>query len=914
MTPERWNLVQEIFEKAVTVAPADLASFLKDACKGDAALHEEVLSLLKADEEEGSMLEGHVLDAVDVGELSDALSLDGKEIGPYRLIRQLGEGGMGLVYLAERADGVFEQQVALKLIKRGMDTDRIIRRFEAERKILARLQHDNIARVFDGGITDDGLPYFVMEYVDGEPIDTYCDTQKVSIDQRLALFVTVCKAVMYAHANLVVHRDLKPENILVTREGKVKLLDFGIAKVLGQEADHTRITQEGRRILTPAYASPEQLKGDDISTSSDIYSLGVVLYELLAGQRPYDTPPSPEETQEPDRPSTRIDRAIRSQDTVTADTISKARSTRPDKLRRLLSGDLDVICLKALRAEPTRRYGSVEAFSDDITRHRAGMPVHARPDTAGYRFRKFIERHRAGVVLTSLMVLLVASLVGFYTNRLATERDRAQREADKAQQVAAFLQEIFEVSNPSASKGETVTARELLDKGAARLESDLATQPEIMATMYDVIGMVYRELGLYPKADSMHRQALVNNRKLYGNESLETASTLNLIGYVNRRQGDYAGADSMYRAALAIQREQLGTEHKDIAETLANLAVILRRMGNRDEAEAMVREALQQRIKLLGPNDLEVGATMNNLALILSQRGALTEADSLYAGVIEILKETVGEAHPGMASTLNNRAYVKGQLGDPGAADSLYRAALAVKKKLYGDVHPSHVVTLNNIAAQLNDQGKHEEAEPFVEEALAIAEQVYNRPHPDVSHSLGHLANIHEARGELAKAEAFHREGMQINQSVYGAQHSRVASSMYAIAGLMAAQEKYGKALRMQREGLAMSRALTEEEDLAVARDLQALGRILADAGSLPEALPLLREALELRIKLRGKVHAEVSASQQQLGEALGKAGRTEEAEAMFNQSLDIATAISDETQLAATRASLATLKTEGQP
>ena len=909
MTPKRWNIVQKIFDQALKLAPQDRAAYLNAACKDDKALLEEVTSLLEADQEENSLLAGHALDALDVTQLSEALSLEGQEMGPYRLIRQLGEGGMGIVYLAERVDGVFEQQVALKLIKRGMDTDRIVRRFEAERNILARLNHENIARVFDGGVTAEGLPYFVMEYVDGEPIDTYCDTHRVSIDQRLALFVTVCKAIMYAHANLVVHRDLKPENILVTREGKVKLLDFGIAKVLDQEADQTRLTQEGRRILTPAYASPEQLKGDAISTSSDIYSLGVVLYELLAGQRPYSTPPDTEKTQEPDRPSTLIDRAIRSQDATTADTVSAARNTRPDKLRRLLSGDLDVICLKALRPEPERRYGSVEAFSDDIVRHRTGQPVLARPDTVGYRLRKFFGRHRTGIALTTLVVLIMTGLVGFYTQQLAAERDRAQREADKAQQVADFLQEIFEVSNPSASKGETITARELLDNGAARLESELATQPEIMATMYDVIGMVYRELGLYPKADSMHRRALVTNRELYGNQSLETASTLNLLGYVNRRQGDYAGADSVYRAALAIQRTQLGSEHEDIAETLANLAVVLRRMGNREEAETLAREALEQRIKLLGPDDLEVGATMNNLALILSQRGALEEADALYARVIEILQKNVGEAHPGMASTLNNRAYVKGRLGDPGAADSLYRAALAVKKQLYGDVHPSHVVTLNNIAAQLNELEKYDEAEPFVEEAMAIAAQVYSRPHPDVTHSLGHLANIREAHGALTEAEALHRESLGISKAVYGEQHSRVAGTLYAIAGLLAKQEKYDAAAQVQREGLMMSRAIMEEDDLTVARDLLALGSILADAGNLEEALPLLREALDLRIKLRGEIHAEVAASQQKLGEALGKAGQFKEAESMLMHALTTAESVQDTQRAHQAKESLTALR-----
>ena len=335
MTPDRWNKVQALFEAALEQEPAQRDAYLKAACEDDDELFREVASLLEADDENLSLLVGQALDAIDVHDLTNNLSLEGAQIGPYRLLQQIGEGGMGLVYLAERADGLFEQQVALKLIKHGMDTAQIVRRFEAERQILARLQHEHIARLLDGGMTDNGLPYFVMEYVHGQPIDAYCNERRLSIDERLDLFVTVCKAVLYAHANLVVHRDLKPENILVTNEGQVKLLDFGIAKVLGDGEDRTQLTQAGGRVLTPAYASPEQLRGELIGTSSDIYSLGVVLYELLAGQRPYDaSDTSPDKlaealaSTEPDRPSTLVDRAMRSSDKTMAETISRPRWRR----------------------------------------------------------------------------------------------------------------------------------------------------------------------------------------------------------------------------------------------------------------------------------------------------------------------------------------------------------------------------------------------------------------------------------------------------------------------------------------------------------------------------------------------------------------------------------------------------------
>ncbi len=895
MTPERWNQIQDLFESALEKEPATREVWLREACAGDEGLLQEVLSLLKADGDHVSMLEGNALDAMkdmDVSDLADGLSMEGKEIGPYRLLQQIGAGGMGLVFLAERADGLFEHRVALKLIKHGMDTAQIVKRFEAERQILARLQHENIARLLDGGITDDGRPYFVMEFVDGESIDKYCDNHRISIDQRLDLFVTVCKAVLYAHANLVVHRDLKPENILVTKDGKVKLLDFGIARVLEEDEDATRLTQAGRRVLTPAYASPEQLRGEMIGTSSDIYSLGVVLYELLVGRRPHDASRVSAEasgpTTEPERPSTLVERALRAGDTVTMKTISQARNTQPDKLRRLLHGDLDVICLKALHPESIRRYGSVDALADDIQRHRLGLPVLARPDSAGYRLRKFVSRHRAGMTTAAAVLMLITALTTFYTLRLSKERDRAQQEAEKAQQVAEFLQDIFEVSDPSESRGESVTARELLDRGAERLQTELADQPDIRAEMHDVIGSVYRELGLLNKADSLHRQALASKKAFYGEDDVEVAKTLNLLGITRRQLADYAGADSAYRAALTIQRAELGEEHEDIAETLANLAVVRRRMGDIDEAESMVRESLKQRLKFYGRDHIEVAATMNNLAIILINREKYQEADSFFAIIGEIQKKVVGNPHPSLARTLNNRAYIQGQLGNIVAEDSLNRQSLAVKEQLYGPVHPALVVTLNNIGINLVNQNKFDEAEPFIDRSIQICKEVFDRPNPELANAINHKASILEGRGKYAEAVAMRQEALATERAVYGEKNRRMATTMYGIARLHSAMGQHELAEATQRQGLAMSREVSGAEHPDHLRDLEGLGVILTKAGKYTEAVDVLENALSLRIALRGADHVEVGRARRKLGIALTDLGKYEAAEQELQTALTI--------------------------
>lgn len=717
MDSSRWNKVQALFEAALERQPAEREAFLREASAGDSTLCEEVKALLEADAAPHSLLDGFAGDAIN---LPEVLSLEGKLIGVYRIVRQIGVGGMGNVYLAERADGQFEQKVALKLIKLGLGSEEILKRFQSERQILARLQHPNIARLFDGGLTADGRPFFTMEFVEGKPVDQYCDQHQLSVDERLELFQTVCAAVQYAHRNLVVHRDLKPSNILVTEDGAVKLLDFGIAKLLGagDEAQSlATLTQMGQRVMTPEYASPEQVRGEPITTASDVYSLGVILYELLSGHRPYQlTDRSPAEvekaisTTEPKKPST-VASHTEAGIAATPEIISLVRSTQPEKLRRQLAGDLDNICLMALRKEPERRYHSVEQFLQDLTRHLQGLPVAARPSTVGYRAQKFVQRHKLGVAMTAALVFLISGLIGFYTWRLANERDRAQLEAQKAAQVSAFLVDLFKVSDPSEARGRTITARELLDRGAQRLANELADQPEVQAQMMEVTGTVYQSLAQLDSASALLEKSLVIRRKLPGNVQADIARTLWVLGKVKVEQGDYNAADSLQRLALDMRRNLFGNQHEEVAQSLSSLGKIMYQKGEYAPAETLHREALAIRRALFG------------------------------------------EVHPGVALNLDDLGWLMYERGKYDAADSLHRQALAIRQKLFGAENLEVAESLNNLGGALYAKGDYENAEPLIREGLAIRRKLLGDDHPQTTFNLTNLAVLLEAKHAYDEAE-----------------------------------------------------------------------------------------------------------------------------------------------------------------
>ncbi|MEM6646876.1 MAG: serine/threonine-protein kinase, partial [Bacteroidota bacterium] len=584
MDAEQWDRLNALFDAACEQPTDEREAYVRRASAGDEALFEAVMGLLREDESTAQLLDGVVFDTQ---ALLAASPQEGDRVGPYRLVRHLGTGGMGTVYLAERADGHFEQQVAVKVIRQGFGSDQTRQRFHHERQILARLQHPHIARLLDGGVTERGQSYLVMEYVAGEPIDAYCDARQLSIDDRLALFGDVCKAVLYAHSQLVIHRDLKPSNILVTPDGQVKLLDFGVAKLLDDEADGLMLTQ-GAAPMTPAYASPEQVRGEPVGTSTDIYSLGVVLYELLAGHRPYLLNERSAADvarvichEQPVRPSTAI--RTRAADATATASLSEARRTAPERLQRRLHGDLDMISLMALRKEPSRRYASVEALADDVQRHLAGLPVRAQRDTLRYRAGKFVRRHRLGVAVS----ILIPLLMGFYTvqlvqerNRAEAERARATLEAEKAQTVSSFLEALFSASNPfsdrqdQAARGPDVTALELLERGASQVEADLAHQPEVQVRMMLVLGNAFQGLGAYGDAEAQLKRALERSR---------------------------ANAE-----AAPMQ----------IVESATELASLYWELGRYDASEALHKESVMQLRSLVEADDLRLQVALNNLATL----------------------------------------------------------------------------------------------------------------------------------------------------------------------------------------------------------------------------------------------------------------------------------------------------------
>ena len=681
-----------------------------------------------------------------------------RRIGPYRVLRELGQGGMGAVYLAARADEQFQKRVAIKVIPAGADSAEVIRHFKRERQILAALNHPNIAKLLDGGTTEDGLPYFVMEHVEGEALLAYCDSRRLPISERLKLFLAVCSAVQYAHRNLVVHRDIKPGNILVAADGSPRLLDFGIAKLLNPEVLGEAPTATAMA-MTPEYASPEQVRGDRITTATDVYSLGVVLYELLTGLRPYalrsrdplDVMRAVAE-QEPSKPSAAIER-LRVREAMVPDgnnsiaetsvAVSLAREGTPARLQRRLRGDLDNIVMMALRKEPPRRYPSVEALAEDVRRHLEGIPVAARKGTLTYRGSRFVRRHRLGVLAaTAVLALLVGFPVAMTVQsaRVARERDRAQkerataqRERETAQRVSAFLVDLFKVSDPSEARGNTVTAREVLDKGAAKITTDLKDQPEVRATMMDTMGNVYRNLGLFEKAATLLQEALLERRAVLGNEHPDVATSLHNLATVRAQRGEHATAEGLFREALAMRRRLLGNEHPDVAKTLGIMANVLYSKGDYAEAEALYREGLALSRKLMGNEHASVAMGLNNLALVLKEKGDYAGAESLQREALALWRRLLGSEHPYLPLAMNNLATLLTEKGEYGEAESLLRDALAMGRKLLGKEHPEVAMYLSSLADTLCRDGKPREAEPAAREALVIFKKALPGGHPYIA-------------------------------------------------------------------------------------------------------------------------------------------------------------------------------------
>jgi serine/threonine-protein kinase len=659
----------------------------------------------------------------------------GRQIGPYRVLRELGRGGMGAVYLAERIDGEFRRQVALKILKSGMNTDEVIRRFRNERQILATLAHPNIAELYDGGTTDDGQPYFVMEYVDGVSIDEYCDRRALPARERLELFLRVCSAVQHAHESFVVHRDIKPGNILVTAAAEPKLLDFGIAKLLDADSDISTVrTDSGVRPMTPDYASPEQVSGEPITAGSDVYSLGVVLYKLLTGRRPYQL-------------KTHADAELRR-------VICEEEPPRPSVAarheRRRLSADLDHIILKAIRKRRQWRYSSVEELAQDIRRHLEGQPVRARQGTFAYRFGKFVRRH-AQRVAVGLLVFI--GFAGF----AAREHQRRQvwQEREKASAISRFLQGLFEQADPNTAPGG-LTVRQVLDTGATKID-ELRNRPELQAMYLETIGGVYRSLGLYDQSIPLLERALATRRALHGEEHVDVAESLDDLGEAVYYKGDLDAAESYYRRALQMRRRLLGADHPDVAESSSNLGVLLEDKGDYQNAEPLLRDAVRIYRRHEGDRSSLTASSLNNLAVLLHDKGDLEQAERMYRDAAEVWRAAHGLAHPQVATALNNVAVVLADREQYVEAERYYREALAMREQLYDENHPDRLQSINALGVILFLRGDPRAAEPYFRTAVEGRRRVLGADNVSTALSELNLARVALEVDDPRRAEALAR-------------------------------------------------------------------------------------------------------------------------------------------------------------
>jgi serine/threonine protein kinase/tetratricopeptide (TPR) repeat protein len=851
-----------------------------------------------------SELEGKVLGTVKVVPEADmVIEAGGVMIGRYKLLQKIGEGGFGVVYMAEQVEPV-ERKVALKIIKAGMDTREVIARFEAERQALALMDHPNIAKVLDAGATAARRPYFVMELVHGIPITDYCDQARLSTAERLQLFMKVCHAVQHAHQKGIIHRDIKPSNVLVTlhdAEAVPKVIDFGVAKALGQKlTEKTLFTAFQQMIGTPAYMSPEQaeISGLDVDTRSDVYSLGVLLYELLTGVTPFamealakaalDEIRRMIRETEPPKPSTRL----RTLGDKLSD-VAKQRHTEPAALSRLVRGDLDWIVMKCLEKDRTRRYETTNGVADDIQRHLSQEPVSAAAPSTVYRTQKFIRRHKAGLATATALVLLLAAGVVVSTwqaVRATRAEHHALAEAEKSRQVAQFLTDMLQGVGPSMALGrDTTMLREILDKTAERVGKDLKNQPLVEAELQNTLGAVYHALGQWRKAEALHREALALQRKLLGHEHQEVAASLYNLGTTLRRQNKLAEAEALHREALAMRRKLFGNEHADVASSLDYLARVLGAQGKLAESETLHREALAMRRKLLGDEHADVATSLDNLATTLYLQNKLAEAEALHREALAMRRKLFGNEHPDVTSSLGGLSDDLQAQGRLAEAEATSREVLALRWKLQGSEHPFAAYSLSRLAGLLMLQGKEAEAAALVETHLLELKSKFGPDDRRTLRAMNAVAWHYYLAGRPAEALPLADEAVRRLKVVIGLDDNVTLNTMDTLACVYESLDRLNDATALFAESVARSKTVNGPDDWLTLLEMHNLGVVYRETGRLADAQQLLAETLRLRKAKLGTEHPDVAATSAELGLTLIRMEKCADAEVLLREVLAIA-------------------------
>jgi serine/threonine protein kinase/tetratricopeptide (TPR) repeat protein len=846
----RWQRLNELFFQAARLQGAERQAFIARETQGEPELERELLSLLERGDERRAGSMTRTLGGGAALAQREERSLVGRVIAKYQLVSILGRGGAGTVFLGERADKQFSGKVAVKVVDRGAAAD-LGMRFRAERQILASLNHPNIARLIDAGETDDGQPYLVMEYVEGKPLDQYCDENRLDLRKRLKLFIDICAAVQYAHQNLIIHRDLKPQNILVTADGTAKLLDFGIAKLLNRgNSGNTasELTRMNERLLTPEYASPEQIIGGAVTTASDVYSLGIVLYRLLSGLRPYDLSGATSQLEmeraiciaDPPRPSVNVSRAMESppaQGEQPIAALAHARTVSPERLRRRLSGDIDAIIMRALRKEPQHRYSSVERLVADIRHYLDNEPVQARQGNWIYYTQRFVRRHTTAVVASAgflIFVVAVAIVMSIQRQSIAAALERATHERESAEEVAQFMLGVFSAADPFTNFGKEPTARLLLDRAARNIQSDLSRQPEVRARLLEAIGRSYRRMGLAERAVPYLQESLRIQQQLPQDDESNIGLIVAEVAIALLDQGRIDESDGYFNQALTIARQPNSQNSVAHAKLIVDLGRIEKMRTNPRAALEHLEQALQLMRKLKSPTDIEVGAILAEISNTKVWSDDLAGAETAAREAVAIYS-SVPPLHP-------DRVMAEFYLGDillyrghVDAASKLLGSVLDKQKQLYGADSRRVADTLASLAKVRVAQDNFREAEHMIQEALAVHIKSESTAYVQIGYLQTMLATVEMRQRKFSEAEQVLRDTLGLFGKHLPADHQYVASAEHYLGESLLAQGKFREAEvvllaateRWKRSGAPAWRS---------ARSASALGEALQGQGRNDEA------------------------------------------------------------------------------
>ena len=793
MDSARWQKVQTLFHEALELPEADRRAFLDARCKDEPGLAGDVLILLEEDASGESILDRDIAHAA--GQVfSDTLpaSLPFREFGPYRIIKEIGEGGMGVVYLAERED--LGSQVAIKVLRDAELSPLRRRRFAVEQRTLAQLNHPGIARLYDADTTPGGTPFFVMEYVEGIPLTDFCRERHSTIAERLRLFHAVCEAVLYAHRQAVIHRDLKPSNILVKGDGSVRLLDFGIAKRLESLGESIDQTIAGLRLMTPAYASPEQMRGEQVGIQTDVYSLGVVLYELLAGRVPFDlsklTPMQAEKAvaeSEAERPSLA---ACKVRAAEGADKQSLAAS-------RAAWSDLDVLCLTAIHKDTQQRYQSVEALLRDVDHFLKGEPLEARPDTARYRLGKFATRHRRSLTVAATGFALVTALVVFFVLRLANERKTTLAEAARTERIQKFMTNLFQGGDADAGPAVDLRVVTLLDRGAQEAQS-LNAEPETQAELYQTLGNLYENVGKLDQADRLLNLALNKRRSLFGPDHPQVAESLVSLGLLRDSQGQLADAERLVREGLRIAKRHYPASHPAVAQAATALGQVLADRGDYSHSIPVLEEVVRLQTAKGGATP-ELMAALHALAEAQFSDGRYEASEAVGERLLPLYRRTYGESHPRVAQVLLTLGQIQHDLGHYAEAEKFERQGLEMIQAWYGKDSPEAATDMTIFARTLVFENRFDEAVDLLQQSLAIKERIFGKVNPTVASSLNDLGNAATKQGRYDLAEQYFKREADIYRSIYGEHHYLYATARSNLGSVYLGRHDWVRAEAMFR-------------------------------------------------------------------------------------------------------------------